>query len=137
MLVATLSDPCSDSWDLQTVQTGRKIVKDVSCGVYIITIMLSKLIVLYYKFVIACTVYLQTRFESRHALSYNLLRYSDQDSVFKLLDTKKKNIHILYLTRSNRHKLYCLLKSKKSPYAVFSFGVEDAKTRKKIIIKRK
>jgi hypothetical protein len=104
---------------------------------YTVTIMLSKIIVLYYKFVIACTAYLQTYFESRHALSYNLLRYSDPDSAFKLLDTKKKNIHILFLTRHNRHKLYCLLKGKRSPYAVFSFGVEDVKTRKKIIIKRK
>lgn len=47
-----------------------------------------------------------------------------------------KSIHNMYLTRSQRHKLYKLLKGKDSNLIVYSYGNENKYTKKYVVIKK-
>ena len=62
---------------------------------------------------------------------------NDEYEIEKYINSIKSKHIELYCTRNVRHNLYKHLKSKKSPFTVYSYGIEDNHTKKKIIIKNK
>ena len=65
-----------------------------------------------------------------------ILTLTRKEAIQFVADCNRYKIH-LYPTRTDRHRLYKLLKGKESPYELYSYGVENKNTQRRLVIKKK
>lgn len=96
--------------------------------------MISEMIISTCDIIIKCAEYI--KFVFSNDVCSVLVQLDSQTKAIEYLNKLNKNIFIIYPDRRNRHKIYTLLKGKHSEYSVYSYGKENSRSHKKMIIKK-